>query len=54
MNSKKLKAPIKGSLKKLKSRKHGLASHSERRGCHARLEEMDTSNAIWEAHDDPC
>jgi len=55
MNNKKPKSNSKGTLKRVKPKKAGLESpHSERRGCHERASEMETSWAIWDAHDDPC
>jgi len=55
MNNKKPKSNNKGPLKRVKSRKAGLEwPHSERRGCHGRASEMETSWAILDAHDDPC
>ncbi len=55
MSNKKTKCHGKVNLKGAKPRKsHTHWPESVRRVYHRPLYEMDTTLAIWEAHDDPC
>jgi len=53
MSNKRTKSHTKGHLKRAKPRKAGLEP-SVKRAFQTQCQEMDTSSAIWEAHDDPC
>jgi hypothetical protein len=55
MSGKKAKSHNKEQLKGPKQRKPHIEVVTSQRRVHYRpLPEMDTAEAIWEAHDDPC